>query len=125
MGIYPTSLLVGFDTRLFLSGDYTRTETHAYQVQKNTYSDWHLPVGAPRIPSNKPSLRGQPPEVKFTKTSTCKNFKEKYNHPARMPGRRSGDAAAFKELLVWFYGISTIVGHLMPKSSLYIYIKYI
>ena len=29
--------------------------------------------------------------------------------------------------LVWFgfYGISTIVGYLMQKSSLYIYIKYI
>ena len=27
--------------------------------------------------------------------------------------------------LVGFYGISTIVGYLMPKSSLYIYIKYI
>ena len=27
--------------------------------------------------------------------------------------------------LVGFYGISTIVGYLMPKSPLYVYIKYI
>ena len=26
--------------------------------------------------------------------------------------------------LVWFYGISTIVGYLMPNSFLYIHIKY-
>ena len=28
-------------------------------------------------------------------------------------------------ILVWFYGISTIVGYLNAKSSLYIHIKYI
>ena len=27
--------------------------------------------------------------------------------------------------LVWFYGISTIVGYLMPNPFLYIYIKYV
>ena len=34
-----------------------------------------------------------------------------------------GDDITFSFGLVWFYGISTIVGHLMP-NPLYTYIKY-
>ena len=31
---------------------------------------------------------------------------------------------AAKNDLVWFYGISTIVGHLMPNPFLYMHIEY-
>ena len=34
-------------------------------------------------------------------------------------------STAFQDNLVWFYGISTILGYLMPNPFLYIYIKYI
>ena len=85
-------------TRSFYSRDHSWIETHAGQVQNNTWSCWHSPNGLPQMPSNQLYKAGKASAGRFPETKCSKDFQPSGTNAWRSAQRQRGSFSENKPL---------------------------